>query len=78
MDDLKPCPFCGGKVQFNVNADCEPDGIACMHCHTLTRFMRTELKPGEGFGIAMYKMAEVWNRRTTDDGRKGILRKQES
>lgn len=64
MTELKPCPFCGYKVQYNYNADFEPAGIVCMNCHTMTKFMRIEVKPSEKFEIAMDKMADTWNRRT--------------
>lgn len=64
--DLKPCPFCAGKVKYNYNMDLEPDGITCMRCRYILRFIRDKAKPHEQFGEIMAKMAEVWNRR---DGR---------
>lgn len=63
-DELKPCPLCGGKVDFNYNIELEPDGIFCRQCRTLTRFMgKPALKRHEPFGVAMDWIKERWNRR---------------
>jgi transcriptional regulator with XRE-family HTH domain len=62
---LEPCPFCGEPVQYVYNADMEPDGIACMNCHVIVRFPRARVRGGEKFEVAVRKMAEIWNRRTT-------------
>ena len=64
MTELKPCPHCGGNVWFNHNADLEPDGIVCMQCKTIVRFMRVSVKKHESFETAMNKMADIWNTRT--------------
>ena len=61
--ELKSCPHCGMDVQYTYNIDLEPDGIMCPKCHTVMRFIRISVKPGEQFIIAMSKMAEIWNRR---------------
>lgn len=64
MKELKPCPFCGGKVWFNVNIDLEPDGIRCARCKYILRYpsIRVE-KSTEPFSVVMDKMANEWNRR---------------
>ena len=62
-EELKPCPFCGGKVNYTHNMELIPDGIACMHCWTVTRFIRIRPKKRETFGETMKKMSEIWNRR---------------
>ncbi len=66
--ELKPCPFCGGKADFNYNAELDPDGIRCMKCRVVLRFMRIRHMPKATFGETMVKMAEVWNRRAGKDG----------
>jgi Lar family restriction alleviation protein len=31
-EELKPCPFCGGKAEYD-NSDCGPyEWIVCTHC----------------------------------------------
>ena len=62
-DGLKPCPFCGGDVRYNINIDMEPDGIYCLHCHVMLRFQKVKLRDRDKMGVAMEKMEEVWNRR---------------
>ena len=47
MTDLRPCPFCGGNVSYNFNADFEPDGIVCANCHIIVRFMRIKVSDVE-------------------------------
>lgn len=65
MSELKPCPFCGYEnPYFAHNVECEPNGIVCMKCHTIVRFMRIKVRKGERFQVAMDKMAEIWNTRT--------------
>lgn len=65
MTELKPCPFCGGKVDFNYNGSFEPDGIRCLKCRVILRFMRVRMQKNETFGECQSRMAEVWNRRVT-------------
>lgn len=62
-DELKPCPFCGGDVKYNFNIELEPDGIYCLHCHVMLKFPKVISRNCENMGVAMEKMAEVWNRR---------------
>lgn len=66
MADLKPCPFCGGKVDFNHNIAGVPDGIRCMGCRTILRYLRIKHQNSKPFGIVMDEMAEAWNRRAED------------
>lgn len=54
--ELKPCPFCGGKVQqesYIVEA--------CVFCTSCDARVRAYHEPKEDTGIA--KSAEVWNTR---------------
>lgn len=66
MTELKPCPFCGGKVDFNYNIELEPDGIICNNCKTVLRFMRVRHKKNDPYGVVMDRMAEIWNRRINE------------
>lgn len=64
MSDLKPCPFCGGKVDFNFNMEFEPDGIRCIRCKYILRYMKIRItKSTEPFSVVMDKMANEWNTR---------------
>ena len=60
---LKPCPFCGGKVNFNHNAELIPDGVVCQRCKMIVRYMRIKTRAKEQFSVPMEQIAEAWNRR---------------
>lgn len=65
-NDLKPCPFCGGKAAFHNCAELENEtlkavlnskiGVHCKHCKVATQ-------PFENEQIAR----EAWNRRANDE-----------
>ena len=64
MMELKPCPFCGGKVNFAYDMQFLPSGIRCGECHILVRFYRVKpSKPHEPFERELSEYAEAWNRR---------------
>lgn len=64
IEKLKPCPFCGEDVQYNINMEMEPDGIYCKTCKALIRFIRVKpIQKGENFGDVYKRIAERWNRR---------------
>lgn len=64
MIDLKPCPFCGGKVGFMYDAELLPSGIRCIRCHMMVKFYRVKPpKPHEPLGRVLNEYAEAWNRR---------------
>lgn len=67
MIDLKNCPHCGGEVSFVYDLDGIPNGIACLRCKIVTRFMRERLKPKEKIGDLQDRMAEIWNRRSGEN-----------
>ena len=64
MMELKPCPFCGGKVDFNYNVELEPNGIHCIRCHMHAVFYRVKpARPREIYERVLNDYAEAWNRR---------------
>ncbi len=60
MDELKPCPFCGGKAIYTDNFDTDSNGgeyVTCTHCQMSTVLI---------YGImedAKPLLAQRWNRR---------------
>lgn len=64
MTELKPCPFCGNEVQYNINIEMEPDGVYCRNCKAIIRFTRVKpIQKGETFGGVYKRIAERWNQR---------------
>lgn len=64
MVKLKPCPFCGGKVDYQYDGNFELSGIHCLQCHSMTKFYRIpKPKPSETYGETLDRWAEHWNRR---------------
>jgi Lar family restriction alleviation protein len=53
-DDLKPCPFCGGKAQFMASVIATGDYyVTCTNCDATTAYARTQAGA-----------VRAWNRRT--------------
>ena len=81
MEKLKPCPFCGGKAYFDVQADTARKNaveftfkIRCKKCRTPmpSTYGRTELwlsDDGDSmFGQDKRQQAiDTWNRRVESD-----------
>ena len=61
MDELKPCPFCGGKAVFDSYGWTTEHKVAkCSVCRAATDFCDDE-------GIVGYKVVlERWNRRAEE------------
>ena len=65
--ELKPCPFCGGKVSYQYDGAFEISGIRCSQCKSLTKFYRIPVpKKTDTFGKTMDLWAREWNRRPGD------------
>ncbi len=65
-EELKPCPFCGGRVIFGHGIDGGVTGIQCCACKSTTKFYaeRFEWKKNEAVGEQMDRWIEAWNRRS--------------
>ena len=65
-EELKPCPHCGGHVQY-VRSDPADGiyGIFCQGCKAMTRW-NIEMEPRENYGENERKWLERWNRRAND------------
>ena len=65
-EELKPCPFCGGYVQFVMGDPIEGiTGIFCHGCRSMTRWA-IEMGPRDTYGENARKWTEKWNQR--DEG----------
>ena len=63
MPELKPCPFCGRKVDFLYDYRSEPSGIYCSRCMMKTEFNIGVKNKRETYGETMQKWAAKWNAR---------------
>ena len=66
MNELKPCPFCGGEARFIRGLDGDAVGIYCHKCKAMTKF-QIVMKPKETYGENADRWAEAWNRRTPNE-----------
>lgn len=60
MNELKPCPFCGGKARLFVN-----DGVRviCSKCYVGTMILTDNM---ERESNAIEAVVEAWNRRVSN------------
>lgn len=66
MDNLKPCPFCGGEARILYAPDGEPSGVHCK-CGALVRFLFMPKVVGEKFGAVQERIVERWNKRESQN-----------
>lgn len=62
-EELKPCPFCGGKAVVHVN-----DGVRvmCTECGAKTKGLVDGYSQGRPMGSAINSVVKAWNRRAND------------
>lgn len=60
MEELKPCPFCGGRAVIHVN-----DGVRviCTQCNCRTGALVDGTSQGKPTGGAIESVVEKWNHR---------------
>ena len=64
MDELKKCPFCGGKAALLANNDVK---VSCLTCGAQTASyidFATCIKHGYN---SVQRVVDAWNRRVRDD-----------
>ena len=68
MDELKPCPFCGGHARLVYAPYLETVYIECDHCTAMIgRFgKRVSSMSGVEYFTEESKAVEAWNRRMND------------
>ena len=64
QNELKPCPFCGGKPTFIRDPEdlSEITGIYCLACKAYVKWS-IPVKETDTFGQTMKAWAGKWNRR---------------
>ena len=66
MEELKSCPFCGGKAVVHVDGGVS---VICTTCESRTTCLRDGIGKGGYMGGAIKKVIEKWNRRVSWRGR---------
>ena len=63
-EELKLCPFCGGKAVAYVN-----DGVrvVCTECGAKTKSLVDGYSQGRPMGSAIKSVVKAWNRRTNNE-----------
>ena len=65
MDELKPCPFCGGKAELvNYGLTGKLKVVQCSDCGARTRIQANVFDPDIKRGESII---EAWNRRVSDE-----------
>lgn len=64
MEELKPCPFCGGEAVVHVN-----DGVKviCRKCGASSKCLVDVYSQGRPNGGAIKSVVKAWNRRANDE-----------
>ena len=69
MEELKPCPFCGGEAEYiergNEHIGLKETSIRCKSCNTTQ--VHKWIKYKFDFEFVHKKTIEAWNRRYNDE-----------
>ena len=67
MDGMTPCPFCGVDKLAAIRdmESAEVEGIYCLTCKTLVRFVNIRMHPNESYGDNENRWRERWNKRAS-------------
>lgn len=60
MEELKPCPFCGGRAVVHVG---EGVCVICRECESRTISLVDGMSQGKPTGGAIKRVVDKWNRR---------------
>lgn len=64
-NELKPCPFCGGKVDMKINETTLNCSVICERCNVT---MKHNFKGNKKLKEVLHGlMAEEWNRRENEE-----------
>lgn len=64
MEELKPCPFCGGKAVLHVDGGAF---VVCQQCECRTMALRDGQTMGKYTSGAVERVIKKWNKRVTVD-----------
>lgn len=72
MENLKPCPFCGGKAEVRERSDTDKGYIIYVGCSDYTCFCRITKNLWFDYNKSdiqyiIDRAIEEWNRRITDE-----------
>lgn len=77
IEELKPCPFCGGKAEIAFSGDPWKGGYIVARCKTCRAAAGSQYYRGEPIEIDLEETigaeyaAEAWNRRVNEKARGG-------
>ncbi len=64
FDELKPCPFCGGKAHLFVNNGVR---VICPKCEASTKILVDGMYGNKVTGNATKSVIDAWNKRFSED-----------